>query len=133
VVLTGGRDERDFNRRIAAGLAPVIDVTGMTSLKTLAELYRQADLLVCPDTGPMHVAAAVGCPAVALFGPTAPWRTGPYGAAHRVLRASMTCAPCFRKKCSDHHCMADIPPERVVSEIKDVLAPRKVELEDSPY
>ena len=75
----------------------MINLTGRTSLKVLAEVFRNADLVVCPDTGPMHLAAAVGTPVVALFGPTAPWRTGPFGEGHVVLRTGADCSPCFRK------------------------------------
>src|SRR5205823_8953974 len=52
-------------------------------------------------SGPMHLAAAVGTPVIALFGPTDPARTGPYGAGHTVLRSGVPCSPCFSRQCSN--------------------------------
>jgi lipopolysaccharide heptosyltransferase I len=72
---------------------------GKTNLNQLAALYRRAQVVITTDSGPMHLAAAVGTPVVALFGPTAPWRTGPYGSNHVVLRADVSCSPCFKKEC----------------------------------
>ena len=59
VFLTGGPDEREANLEISAGLEGLIDLTGQTGLRVLAEFYRLMDVVVCPDTGPMHLAAAV--------------------------------------------------------------------------
>jgi len=119
VVLTGGPDEIAANRAIAAGVDGLVDLTGRTSLKVLAEILRAADLVLCPDTGPMHLAAAVGTPVVALFGPTAPWRTGPFGPDHLVLRTGIECSPCFRKKCPDPRCLTALEPDLV---FRSVLA-----------
>jgi len=111
VVFTGGPaddfviDDIRGQMRQSAG-----DLSGRTTLKMLAALYQRACLLVTTDTGPMHLAAAVDTPVVALFGPTAPWRTGPYGRHHRVIRTAPPCSPCFKRHC-DHHqcrCMRDI-------------------------
>lgn len=88
VVLTGGPDDRvaAAEARAHAG-ASVRDLVGATALLQLAELARRARLFVSCDTGPMHLAAAVETPVVALFGPADPARTGPWGAGHRVVRA----------------------------------------------
>lgn len=99
-VFTGGPHDRsaiDEICRLMTGPSRRLD--GKTGLKTLAELYRRTQVLVTTDSGPMHLAAAVGTPVIALFGPTAPWRTGPYGQNHTVLRAGITCSPCFKKQC----------------------------------
>jgi heptosyltransferase-1 len=90
VVFTGSNSDRPVIRRIM-GMMPSapVSLAGQTSLKELAYLYTRCKLLVTTDTGPMHVAAAMGCPVVALFGPTAPWRTGPYGKGHAVIRADV--------------------------------------------
>ena len=106
--MTGGPDEREANLEISAGLEGLIDLTGQTGLRVLAEFYRLMDVVVCPDTGPMHLAAAVDTPVVALFGPTAPWRTGPYGPRHTVVRTGIDCSPCFKKKCPNPECLTDI-------------------------
>jgi lipopolysaccharide heptosyltransferase I len=100
VAFTGGVDDRKVIDEICRGMTrPVLRLDGQTSLKTLAAVYRLACTVVTTDTGPMHIAAAVGTPVVALFGPTAPWRTGPHGNGHTVLRIGLDCSPCFRKLC----------------------------------
>ncbi len=86
VCLTGGPDDRPAATRAGAG-ARVRDLVGRTTLLELVALARRARLAVSCDTGPMHIAAAVGTPVVALFGPADPARTGPFGAGHIVVRA----------------------------------------------
>jgi heptosyltransferase-1 len=93
----------------------VLNLAGRTSLKELAGIFSLADLVVTPDTGPMHLAAAVKAPLIALFGPTAPWRTGPYGNHNRVIRKNLACSPCFQKKCDRPECMTSITVEEVLS------------------
>jgi len=93
----------------------VLNLAGRTSLKELAGIFSLADLVVTPDTGPMHLAAAVNAPLIALFGPTAPWRTGPYGNHNRVIRKALPCSPCFRKKCDTLECMTSITVEEVLA------------------
>jgi 3-deoxy-D-manno-octulosonic-acid transferase/heptosyltransferase-1 len=97
------------------------NLAGRTSLKELAYLFTRSNVLVTTDTGPMHIAAAMGCPVVALFGPTAPWRTGPYGKGHRVIRAEMDCSPCFKKKCDHMTCMKEITVEEVFEATKGII------------
>ena len=65
----------------------------------------------------MHLAAAVGTPVVALFGPTSPERTGPYGEGHVVIRKKIDCSPCFRKACDTLECM-EISAEEVFEAVK---------------
>jgi heptosyltransferase-1 len=65
-------------------------------------------VVISTDSGPMHLAAVLGTPVVALFGPTAPWRTGPYGNRHRVLRMERDCSPCFQRNCETVECMTTI-------------------------
>jgi heptosyltransferase-1 len=123
VVFTGGpADRRTVDTILSMMTAPAADLTGRTSLNMLAALYRQAALLVTTDTGPMHLAAAMDTPVVALFGPTAPWRTGPFGPGHQVIRTAPACSPCFKRRC-DHHrcrCMTDISVDRVLSHIRRI-------------
>jgi ADP-heptose:LPS heptosyltransferase len=85
------------------------------NLKQLACLLSLADLMITTDTGPMHVASAMKTPVVAIFGPTAPWRTGPYGNGHAVIKSSVACSPCFKKKCNTKECMAEITVDNVFS------------------
>ncbi|MEJ2039795.1 MAG: glycosyltransferase family 9 protein [Desulfosarcinaceae bacterium] len=94
---------------------------GRTRLLELAALYQRMACLVTTDTGPMHIAAAVGTPGVALFGPTAEWRTGPYGPGHTVVSVDIECRPCFKRSCNTHKCMTDIPVDIVARRVVDVL------------
>jgi len=118
VILTGGPDDTVLNHQIIRGNHGTLDVTGQTSLKVLTELFRSAAVVVCPDTGPMHLAVGAGAPVVALFGPTAPWRSGPFGPEHLVLRRDLDCSPCFRKKCPDPKCMTGLSVDEVFEAVR---------------
>lgn len=110
----------------AAGLMkrPARAVDGVDPLG-MAALLEGLDVLVTNDSGPMHLAAAVGTPVVALFGPTNPRRTGPWGTAHRLVCASVPCRPCYRRTCDrGAGCMASIGVERVWEEVEHVLRSR---------
>lgn len=95
-----------------------VNLEGQTTLRDLAYLYKLASLVVTTDSGPMHIAAAMGTPVVALFGPTDPSRTGPYGKDHVVIRKEMPCSPCFLKKCATNRCMKEITVEEVFQAVK---------------
>lgn len=120
VVFTGGAQDRtsiDEICRLMTRKSRRLD--GRTDLKTLAAIYRRTQVLLTTDSGPMHLAAAVGTTVVALFGPTAPWRTGPYGPGHTVLRAGVGCSPCFKKVCrttdyEERACMRRLSVDEVV-------------------
>ncbi len=120
VVITGVLDKA-MRRILALVKTPVVDLTGKTTLRDLASLYRRANLLVTTDTGPMHIAAAVGTRVIALFGPTDPSRTGPYGKGHRVLTRKLACRPCFKKKCADPICMTQLTVEEVLQAVQEEL------------
>jgi ADP-heptose:LPS heptosyltransferase len=82
----------------------------------MIEWLRWCELMVTNDTGPMHVAAALGVPVVALFGPTDPRFTGPYDQLENVLRIELPCAPCFKSYCTwkkPIECLVAITPARV--------------------
>ncbi len=125
MVMTGGPGDRgmvaEIIRRSGAG---VENLCGRTSLAELAALYAICDLVISTDTGPMHIAAAAGAPVLAIFGPTAPWRTGPLGKRCRVLRLGLECSPCFKKICpgNGHACMTGISPAMVADEALAMLA-----------
>jgi len=125
-VLLGGPDATDGARIIADRMTdPPIDLTGSTTLKELAAVLGEARVLLTNDSGPMHVAAAVGRPVVAIFGPTNPKRTGPYGPGHRVLAGRAACSPCYRRRCVYDRasaamlCLTNITPETVFDELAD--------------
>lgn len=120
--ILGGPADQALGASIAQ-VAPTrcVDLTGRTTLPEMIEWVRQCELMVTNDTGPMHVAAALGKPAVALFGPTEPRRTGPYGQLDGVLRHSLPCAPCMKASCSYEkplECLRAIAPSLVVERIE---------------
>jgi lipopolysaccharide heptosyltransferase II len=129
VVLAGGPDDRASGERASAMAgAGIHDLVGATTLPQLVSLQRRARLFIGCDTGPMHLAAAVGLPVLALFGPADPSRTGPWeprpGTRHVVLREPPPCAPCHRKTCNQprHACMEDLTVERVLGVARARLA-----------
>lgn len=122
IVFTGSKTDQEYIRGILTYTKERhIDLSGTTTLRELAFLLEQAKAMVCTDTGPMHIGAAMGCPVVALFGPTSPNRTGPYGKGHKVIRAGVYCSPCFKKGCSDTICMSYISLGKVKEGVMDVI------------
>lgn len=89
-------------------------LAGETTLPELISLTRGARLVVTNDSGPMHIAAALGIPTIALFGPTNPVRTGPYGSSSLVLTPDLPCAPCYKKTCPSPQCLEGIGVDRVL-------------------
>jgi lipopolysaccharide heptosyltransferase II len=93
-----------------------LNLCGQTSLPEMVEWLRFCHLLVTNDTGPMHVAAALGKPLVALFGPTEPRRTGPYRQLNSVLRIDLPCSPCLKSFCTyakPNECLNALSPGMV--------------------
>jgi len=126
VVITGSPGDRELVGEIVARTdAPLINLAGRTTLPDLAALLKKAQLAVTTDTGPMHLAGALGTPVAALFGPTAPWRTGPFGEGHEVVRLTLPCSPCFQRQCPEPRCLTDLPPELVREAVEKILVRRK--------
>ena len=116
-VLTGGRQDMEASARITAMAGvPVISLVGQTSIPQLISVLAGAKVVVSCDTGPMHLAVALGREVVALFGPADPRRTGPYRG--QVIRADLPCAPCNRRICKDPVCMDAIMPQDVLEKIE---------------
>jgi ADP-heptose:LPS heptosyltransferase len=141
LVLTGGPGDRamvDEVRR-ALGDRPVVDAAAVLDLPGTAALLARLDVLITGDTGPMHLAAAVGTPVVALFGPSDPRRYGPLAAQQRVLRVQLYCSPCGQvrlppERCRGHvpDCMDGITVDVVVQAARELLAePRQVRAEQA--
>jgi len=126
VVFTGESPEGPIARIRSLMAAPSASAAGETSLRELAALYTKASVLLTTDSGPMHLAAAVGTPVVALFGPTSPERTGPYGEGHVVIRKDMDCSPCFRKACETVECMKTIRVEEVFEAVRERIESRRI-------
>ena len=122
IVFTGSQDDRPIIENISSMMKNrPLNLAGKTGLKELASLYDRCRVLITTDTGPMHMAAAMGCPVVALFGPTSPLRTGPYGPGHRVMASGTVCSPCFKKTCDQWSCMRDITVESVFEAVREVF------------
>jgi heptosyltransferase-2 len=106
--------------------APPLNFAGQTTLRELCALLKLCRLLLTNDTGPMHVAAAVGTPVVAIFGSTSPELTGPGlpgDSPHHLLKSDAACSPCFRRVCPiDFRCMTGISVERVVDAVGKACA-----------
>jgi heptosyltransferase-1 len=123
LALTGSRADQELAAAITAQCrAPLINLTGRTSLAQLAAIIRRARLAVTTDTGAMHLAAALGTPVTALFGPTASWRTGPFGDGHQVVRLGLACSPCFTRRCPEPRCLTGLTPEMVAAACEKILS-----------
>lgn len=123
--ILGGVEDAGLGERIAQ-VSPerCMDLTGKTSLWEMIEWIRLSALMVSNDTGPMHVAAALGKPIVAVFGPTDPRRTGPYRQLERVLSLPLPCAPCLKPAChyvKPMECLQAITPEIVQRKVRECL------------
>ena len=119
MVLGGGSDQELGAQIAAAAPERVFDLTGKLSLPEMIEAIRLSELMVSNDTGPMHVAAAMGRPLVALFGPTEPRRTGPY---------RLYCVPCMKPDCTNPNkleCLRTIHPADVVAKAERMLVQKR--------
>lgn len=124
VFVLAGPGEHDLAAAVAAasgGAASPVDPGG---LPALAGWLRGARLLVGGDTGPLHLAHAVGTPVLALHGPTDPARHGPYGAAERALYQRLPCSFCYKRFGETKACLLELTPRRVVASALSSLSPR---------
>jgi lipopolysaccharide heptosyltransferase II len=123
--ILGGKDDRPLGEIIfQAAPERCLNLCGATSLPEMVEWIRRCDLMVTNDTGPMHAAAALGKPLVALFGPTEPRRTGPYGQLENVLRLDLPCSPCLKPKCHferTEECLRALAPAQVLRQIQMII------------
>jgi len=115
VILFGTAAEADVSAAISAGMRrPPVDLTGKTSIADLPALLSQCHLFIGNDSGAMHVAAAVGLPIVAVFGPTDPFGTAPVTPRCTIVQQRPYCSPCFLRRCpTDHRCMTAITADMV--------------------
>jgi ADP-heptose:LPS heptosyltransferase len=126
VAVTGSADEAGLTATVAAGSPSAVDLGGSVTLAGLAEVLAGADAVVCGNTGPMHLAAAVGTPVVAAFPPTVPlgrWR--PWRVPHVVLGdQAIACAGCRARHCpvGGHPCVATVGPAQVVDAVDRLVA-----------
>ena len=123
-VVAGAASDRPLAAAIAEKLPGTVDLTGRTSLLQLTGVMQQAAAVLTNDSGPMHVAALAGTRVFALFGPTLPERTGPYGSRHRIFRREdLACLGCLKRECAfpDILCHA-LDPAAVGREISSFIA-----------
>ncbi len=115
IIYTGSGGDSAFIEGIISRMRyPAVNAAGRTSLKELACLIKRAQIMITTDSGPMHLAAIVGTPIVAIFGPTAPWRTGPYTNRSQIVRKQVSCSPCYKRSCASMLCMNEIGVDEVM-------------------
>jgi len=126
IFLFGGPGEEHLALRIERAMNhPVVNLAGKLSLNELVYLISRLDLFVTNDSGPMHIAAAVKTPVVALFGPEDPVYTRPYTSTglYRIVQKELSCRPCTNKRCDRPVCMGSLKPEDVLQACLELLAP----------
>lgn len=108
--------EKEFKGR-------AINLAGKLSLPQLGGVLQAMNLVIANDSGPMHMAASLGTPVLAVFGPTAKGRTGPYGKGHRVAAGKLRCQPCFSRRCKfkDGGCLHAVAPDEVTTIALEML------------
>jgi lipopolysaccharide heptosyltransferase II len=127
VVFLGGADERALVEQVRAAMASrAPSLVGRTDLATLAALLARAPVLVANNSGPAHLAAAVGTPIVSLYALTNPQHT-PWGVPHRLLNRLVPCAFCYKSVCPEGHhaCLRAVSPEQVIAAALELLAARR--------
>ncbi len=128
IFISGGKDDRPTADRVISKMKQrPVDFTGTLNILELAALLERCDLMVTNDTGPMHLAAAVGRPVIALFGPGKPGRYSPYGPPgfHVVIHHPVACSPCTEFECEERTCMKNIFPHEVFQKVADRLTLRE--------
>ena len=119
VALLGGKEELAIAEEVSSGLSSrCVNLVGRTSLREAVGIISRAKVCIGPDTGLMHLAAAVGTPVVSLWGATDPRRAGPYGFEALVIKGQAECSPCYRKSCPiGRVCMRSIGADAVMEKV----------------
>ena len=129
IIAVGAPEDRSLVDGLIEALAPipVLDYCGKTSLPQLAALFSLADCVLSNDTGPLHLAAAVGARVVGVYTCTSPEKTGPYGANALHVSSRIWCAASCIKTCGRMDCMTELRPDRVSNAVKTQLASSLIE------
>jgi len=129
VILFGTATEASVSAAISAEMRrPAVDLTGKTAIADLPALLSQCHLFIGNDSGAMHVAAAVGLPVVAVFGPTDPFGTAPVTPRSSIVQQKPYCSPCFLRRCpTDHRCMTAVTADMVESAARRWLSAIQVQ------
>jgi heptosyltransferase-3 len=128
VVLTSGAEEKELDkigRIVGLCRTKPANLAGKTNLKELAALSRRCRFFIGVDTAAMHIAAAVGTPVIALFGPSGEFNWGPWGEGHRVIKKDWECRPCGKDGCEGSkrsRCLEEISEEEVLGAALQFLA-----------
>jgi ADP-heptose:LPS heptosyltransferase len=123
-VLLGGATELELAENVirAAPDTPMLNLAGKTGLRELIAIFSRCAAAFGPDSGPMHIAAAVGCPVVSLWGATAPERSAPWGFSDLAIAGKIPCHPCYLRVCPiGRECMRRIAPEEVAFQVRRAL------------
>ncbi|QDU61805.1 ADP-heptose--LPS heptosyltransferase 2 [Planctomycetes bacterium Pan216] len=125
-VVLGAPDEVDVAERLVAKLdRPHRNLAGKTSLRELVAILDACDVMLTNDSGPMHVAAAVGTPTVSVFTCTSPERAAPFGGGHRVVQTSVDCRASYLRQCDRLDCMKDLTTDRVLPILQGIDLPSR--------
>lgn len=120
IIVTGSKTERNISHELPLS-DKIVNLVGKTDILQLGALLEKCELCISCDSGPMHIAAAVGTPTIALFGPTDPLRHSPYGVNHTIIEKPISCRPCYKTYCHRNDkpnvCMNEITVQEVVDEI----------------
>ncbi len=122
IVVTGASSDAALAEQIRSGIGEgCISLAGKTDLNALAGVMSLARAVVSTDSGPMHIAAMAGARVVALFGPTNPITSAPFGTGHKVLHHELSCSYCFKKRCPyQHECLNQMLPDEVFNAVQGI-------------
>ncbi len=124
IYILGGQADAATCAKLARELSGfAVNLAGRLTLPELGGYLQAMQLVISNDSGPMHIAAALDVPVLAVFGPTDPARTGPYGAIHQVFNGRLSCQPCYRRRCryGANPCLQAILPEQVTAAALEIL------------
>ena len=133
ILVFGSLGEKEIGQKVTALIKkPAVNLCGRTTLGEAMALIDKCHLFITNDSGLMHVAAALGIPLVAIFGPTNPQTTGPIGPKSRIVRVPVSCSPCLQTECpADHRCMQDIQVDTVFEMVKALQSLSEKRYEDT--
>jgi ADP-heptose:LPS heptosyltransferase len=131
-VLLGSREDEELAQQaMVCANGSALNLVGQTSLREAIGIIQRARVAIGPDTGLMHIAAAVGTPVVSLWGATDPRRTGPYGFDHLAIQGRASCVPCRRRHCPiGRVCMRSISEEQIAAKVELALREKKADAID---
>ena len=121
ILISGGGKDEILAEEVSKNMRhKAISLCGKTGVRELAAIFEKAGLVVSGDSGPMHISVSTGTDTIAIFGPTSPNITGPYGAGnYTVIQKNIGCSiPCYDMTCRDNRCMKAISPDDVLKVIE---------------